>query len=370
MNNSRVLRATNIVLMLSGYQIYWMDSKTQRFRLSLPAIVNILVLGCIYAVCFAQHFDASSSMLTILKNVSTFLFGLTRLQLLLGVKACVYAVYSSVRAVGVINPLLESLAGKGRSFRKEEAVAYALLVSTFGILLCFGFYIAYEMIFELPPLQDAMIGAALFMPHLCLAGSLRLYNILTWIMRGKLQEIKTNVEEALSANLKKDEVEMASTSCTVSVSNSSLDNLESLRQQLQLLIARFGDFFEAMQHSLLFLVTMNGNCLLFGVYSYIYYQKTWHVLFEDRKRRIFYAANASIYACIAWDYLCLFLVQFLMEKERLGFLKILETFLSKRCSLSKRFRSLAKDVKGTLLNTSQHKFLSICRFDVLHFILV
>ncbi|XP_022234898.2 uncharacterized protein LOC111082949 [Drosophila obscura] len=371
MNHSRVLRATNIVLLVSGYQIYWLDSKTQRFRLSLPGIVHILVLAGIYAACIAQHFDATSSMLTILQNVSKFLHGLTRLQLLLGVKVFVYAVYSSVRAVGVINPLLESLAGKAASgFRKEEAMAYALLVSTFGVLLCFGFYIAYEMKFELPPLQDAMIGTALFMPHLCLAGSLRLYNILAWLTRDKLKEIQANVEEALAVNGKKDELEMACTSLTVSVSNSSSDNLESLRQQLQLLGSRFGDFFKAMQHSLLFLVTMNGNCLLFGIYSYIYYRNTWHVLFEDRKRRIFYAANASIYACIACDYLCLLLVQFLMEKERLGMLKSLESFLIQRNSLSKRIRSLAKDIKGTLANTFQHKFLCLWRFDVLHFVLL
>ncbi|XP_026843124.1 uncharacterized protein LOC6593733 [Drosophila persimilis] len=370
MNHSRVLRATNIVLLLSGYQIYWLDSKTQRFRLSLTGVVYILALGCIYAACFAQHFDASSSMLTILKNVSSFLFGLTRLQLLLGVKVFSYAVYSSVRAVGVINPLMESLAGKESGFRKEEAMAYALLISSFGILLCFGFYIACEMNFELPPLQDAMIGTALFMPHLCLAGSLRLYNILAWLTRGQLKEIHTNVEQALDANRKKDDEEIASTSFTVSVSNSSQDSLESLRKELVLLGTRFGRFFKAMRHSLLFLVTMNGNCLLFGIYSYVYYRNTWHVLFEDRKRRIFYAANASIYACIASDYVCLLLVQFFMEKERLGFQTSLDSFLSQRNALSKSIRCLAKDIKGTLLNTFHHKFLSLWRFDVIHFVLM
>ncbi|XP_015035332.2 uncharacterized protein [Drosophila pseudoobscura] len=368
MNHSRVLRATNIVLLLSGYQIHWLDSKTQRFRLSLTGVVYILALGCVYAACFAQHLDASSSMLTILKNVSSFLFGLTRLQLFMGVNVFVYAVYSSLRAVGVINPLMESLAGKESGFRKEEAMAYALLTSTFGILLCFGFYIAYEMNFELPPLQDAMIGTAIFIPHLCLAGSLRLYNILAWLTRGKLKEIQTNVEEALGDSLKKDEVEISSTSFTVSVSNSSLDSLESLHKQLVLLGTRFGRFFKALQHSLLFLVTMNGNCLLVGIYSYVYYRNYWHVLFEDRKRRIFYAANASIYACIASDYVCLLLVQFFMEKERLGFLASLDSFLSQRNALSKSIRSLAKDIKGTLLNTFHHKFLSLWRS--VHFVLL
>ncbi|XP_017150913.1 uncharacterized protein LOC108161202 [Drosophila miranda] len=368
MNHSRVLRATNIVLLLSGYQIYWLDSKTQRFRLSLPWVVYILALGCIYAACFALHLDASSSMLTILKNVSSFLFGLTRLQLFMGVNVFVYAVYSSVRAVGVINPLMESLAGKASGFRKEEAVAYALLTSTFGIFLCFGFYIAYEMNFELPPLQDAMIGTALFIPHLCLAGSLRMYNILAWLTRGQLKEIQTNVEEALGDSLKKDEVEISSTSFTVSISNSNLDSLESLHKQLVLLGTRFGRFFKAMQHSLLFLVTMNGNCLLVGIYSYVYYRNTWYVLFEDRKRKIFYAANASIYACIASDYVCLLLVQFFMEKERLGFQTSLDSFLSQRNALSKRIRCLAKDIKGTLLNTFHHKFLSLWRS--IHFVLL
>ncbi|XP_017095381.2 uncharacterized protein Grl40a [Drosophila bipectinata] len=370
MENSRVLRCTNVVLLLTGYQIYWYDIKSQRFLLSLPGVVNIFVLGCIYAGCFAQHFDTKSSLLKVLQDVSPFLFGLTRMQLLVGVKALSYAVYSSVKAIGAINSLVESLPRNNNGFCKDEVIAYAMLGSTFGVLTSFGFYIAYEMKFELPPLQDAMIGAALFMPHWILAGSVRLYTILAWLTRGQMEHLQKNIEEVLSANMTKEEPNLASTSFTVSTSNTSLDYLESLRRRLEILGARFNYIFKALQYSLIFLFCLNFNCLLGGIYSFIYYRNTWHVLFEERKQRIFYAANASIYACIACDYLCLMFVQFMMEKKRLSFLKSLDMTLSQRSALPKKMRSLVKDIKVVLFKKFQLKFQSIWSFDMKHFSLL
>jgi len=171
------------------------------------------------------------------------------------------------------------------------------------------------MKFELPPLQDAMIGLALFLPHLILSGSLRLYIVLAWLTRGQLKQFKNIAEVELSDSLIKDEANVASTSFTISTKSSSVENLENLKRKLEILGANLRFFFQSIQHSLIFLFAMNGNCLLGGIYSYTYYWNTWHVIFEDRKRRIFYAANASIYACIASDYICLMVVLFMMEKE-------------------------------------------------------
>lgn len=304
-----------MVLLLTGYQIFWFDIKSQRFVLSLPGAVHIFVLGCVYAGCFSQHFNPKSSLLKVLHDVSPFLFGLTRMQLLLGVKALAYAVFSSFKAIGAINSLVESLPRNNNGISKDEVIAYAMLSSTFGVLSCFGFYIGYEMKFELPPLQDAMIGVAVFMPHWILAGSVRLYTILAWLTRGQMEHLQKNIEEVLSTNLTKEEPNLASTSFTVSASNTSLDYLESLRRRLEILGARFNYIFKALQHSLIFLFGLNFNCLLGGIYSFIYYRNTWHVLFEERKQRVFYAANASIYACIACDYICLLFVQFMMENK-------------------------------------------------------
>ncbi|KAH8410213.1 hypothetical protein KR009_008399 [Drosophila setifemur] len=370
MENNRVLRVTNVILLLTGYQIHWFETKSQRFRLSLPGVVNIFIMGCVYAACFSQHFDPSSSLLNLLKDVSPFLFKLTRMHLLLGVKAFAYAVYSSFRAVGAVNSLVESLPVRDRGVGKEEIAAYALLGSTFGILFCFGFYIAYEMKFELPPLQDARIGMALFLPHLVLAGTVRLYSILAWLTRGQLHHLKNSIDELLSANMLKEESNVASTSFTVTTSSSSIDNLESLRRQLDILGARFRYLFEALENSLVLLFVMNGNCLLGGIYSLIYYRNTWNVLFEDRKKRIFYAANASIYACIACDYFCLMIVQFSIKKERLSFLKCLDSALAKRNALPKKMRSLVKDIKAVLLSRFDSKFHSIWRFDIQQFTLL
>lgn len=315
MEHSRVLRVTNVVLLLTGYQMYWFEKKSQRFRLSLPGVVYTFVLGCIYAACFSQHFDATSSLLKVLKDVSPFLYGLTRTQLLLGVKAISYAIYSSARAMETVNSLVESLSIRDHRLSKDEAIAYALLGSTFGILFCFVLYISYEMKFELPPRQDLMIGTALFLPHLILSGSARLYNILAWLTRGELQQLQKSVVDELSANLTRDEASEASTSFSISTVNTSLDNVERQKRKLETIGARYRCLSQSLQCSLMLLFALNGNCLLGGIYSYIYYRHTWHLLFEDRKQRIFYAANASIYACIASDYLCLMIVQGLIENE-------------------------------------------------------
>ncbi|XP_016982867.1 uncharacterized protein LOC108047270 [Drosophila rhopaloa] len=364
MDQSRILRTTNVVLLLTAYQMHWFEKKSQRFRFSLPGVVYIFVLGCIYAACFSRHFDPSSSLLNVLNDVSPFLFGLTRMQLLLGAKAFAYAVYSSAKSVRAVNSLVESLASRDRGFGKNEAIAYLLLGSTFCILFGFVLYISYEMKFELPPLQDAMVGMALFLPHLILAGSVRLYVVLAFLSRGQLKQLKEDVEQELRANLNEGEPNIASTSFTISTKNSSLENLESLKRKLEILGASFRNFFQSLQHSLIFYFALNGNCLLGGIYSLTYYWNTWHVIFEHRKRRIFYAANASIYACIASDYICLMFVLFMMEKERMGFIKCLNNFLAQRTSLSKKIRPLAKDIKGIIKRTFDLKFYSLIRFDL------
>jgi len=169
-----------------------------------------------------------------------------------------------------------------------------------------------------------------------------------------------------------------------------VEDLENLKRKLEVLGTNFRFFFQSIQHSLIFLFAMNANCLLGGIYSYTYYWNTWHVIFEDRKRRIFYAANASIYACIAGDYICLMVVLFMIEKEvkyniillyvmqiclylflqRMNFIKCLDFFLTKRNSLSKRMRFLAKDIKKVLKINFFTKFYSIIRFNISHVSLV
>lgn len=315
MNKLRVLRSSNIFLMLSGYQMHWFDVRLQSYRVSLAGALNVFVLACIYAGCFAQHFQPSAVLKT-LHDVSPFLYGLTRMHLLLTVKVFSYAIYASVRSVGVVNVFTESLPTNKRGDLKEELIAHGLIYSTHFILCCFGLYIGYEMEFKLPPLQDAMIGFALFLPHLVLAGALRLYCILAWLTRSRLGQLETQAEELLnSLQIKTEMHPMTDITVAVEAAASTEDNLRSHCQQLQQLGARFGAIFGSLQHSLLLLLGVNGNCLLFGIYACTYYSSTWHVLFEQRKRRIFYAGNAAIYACIACDYLCLLISQTALEQQ-------------------------------------------------------
>lgn len=319
MNNIRVLRWSNLLLLLTGYQVYLFDRKSQSYRISLGWVFNVLALACTYVSCFAEHFK-TSTVLKVLHDASPFLYGLMRMQLFLGLKAFCYAIYASWRAVGVASKLTESLpltSGARRRWPLEEVVAYFLLLSTNFTLFFFCLYIGYEMNFELPPLQEAMIGTALFMPHLILAGSLRFYCTLAWITRTRLRQLKNELDELLRGNQVKHEPELvAGTSLAMtSIAPSGTDTLKCLSEQLQQLGARFGACFNSLQRSLLLLFGLNGNGLLFGVYAYVYFSSTWHVMFPDRKQRVFYASNALIYSCIACDYLCLLLVQSCLERQ-------------------------------------------------------
>ncbi|XP_034473886.1 uncharacterized protein LOC117781242 [Drosophila innubila] len=378
MNKLRVLRSSNIFLILSGYQMHWFDTRLQSYRISLAGAVNVFILACIYAGCFAQHFQPSA-MLKTLHDVSPFLYGLTRMHLLLSVKVFSYAIYASVRTVGVVNSYTETLptrATRERGDFKEELIAHGLIYSTHLVLFCFALYIGYEMHFKLPPLQDAMIGFALFLPHLVLAGALRFYCILAWITRSRLRQLSSEMEELLNANKIKTEMHPM-TGITVAVETaatpttpSTEDNFRSQCQQLQQLAARFGAIFGSLQHSLLLLLGVNGNCLLFGIYAFTYYSSTWHVLFEQRKRRIFYAGNVLIYACIACDYICLLISQTSLEQQRLEFLSKLNSALQQRTLLTKRMRSTVKDMRSILWHHFHFKFLSVWRFDLANFSLL
>ncbi|KAM8717675.1 hypothetical protein ACLKA7_004382 [Drosophila subpalustris] len=319
MNKLRVLRNSNVFLMLSGYQMHWFDVRLQSYGISLAGALNVFVLACIYAGCFAQHFQPSA-MLKTLHDVSPFLYGLTRMHLLLTVKVFSYAIYASVRSVGVVNAFTESLPMKAANERgdlKEELIAQGLIYSTHLVLFCFGLYIGYEMEFKLPPLQDAMIGFALFLPHLVLAGALRFYCILAWLTRSRLRQLESQVEELLNSHQVKTEMHpMAGLTVAVEAAPPSTeDNFGGHCQQLQQLGARFGAIFGSLQHSLLLLLGVNGNCLLFGTYACTYYSSTWHVLFDQRRHRIFYAGNSAIFACIACDYVCLLISQTALEQQ-------------------------------------------------------
>ncbi|EDW03525.1 GH10456 [Drosophila grimshawi] len=317
MNTRRVLRTSNVLLLLTGYQMHWFDSQLQRYRISAPGILNVFVLACIYAGCFNEHFQPSALLKTLL-DVSPFLYGLTRLQLLLSIKVFAYAIYASVRAVGVAGEITESLPmtiiSARRGCLKRELIAYLLLFSTFVVLLCFGLYIGYEMQFKLPPLQHIMIGVALFLPHLVLAGALRFYCIFAWLTRERLRQLESEVEQLLSESKIKTELQLVANSSSVAVTVAA-SNEDNLLKPLQQLAAHFGNFFDHLQRSLLLLLGVNANCLLFGFYTYVYFSNTWHVLFDDHMRRVFYAGNISIYACIGCDYACLLLAQSLLEQQ-------------------------------------------------------
>ncbi|XP_033149830.1 uncharacterized protein LOC108596071 [Drosophila busckii] len=345
MKNARILRSCNILLLLTGYQLHWFDLKQQRYRLAWPCALHILLLCGIYAACFAQHFERSS-LLQLLHDVSPFLHGLTRLQLLLGLKVFAYALYASLRVVGVASELTTLLPlQRGRAKVQQQLQALALLCGSLLLLLSFGIYIGYELNFELPPRQHVMIAAALFMPHLALAGALRFYNMLSWLLQQQLQQLQSQV--ATSSELE----------------------LQAQWQLLQQLTQHFARLFNNVQHSLLLLLSLNFNCLLAAVHSFVFYRSSWHLLFDERHRRIFYAGNACIYACICSDYATLLWTQHSLQQQ---FMLQLHALLTPRHSsvLSKRLRQLLKDMRDVLYDAFKFKFLAIWRFNTAQFTLL
>ncbi|XP_030376899.1 uncharacterized protein LOC115625812 [Scaptodrosophila lebanonensis] len=373
MNNTRILRTTNILLLLTGYQLHWFVAKSHRFRVSIVPVIGLVVLSCIYIACLVQHFEAHS-LLQLVKSMSPFLHGLIRLQALLGVKVFIYAFYASARSIGPANDIAKTLPFKsnGSGNDRKDYYAYALIFSTLSVLFGLGFYIAYEMDFVLPPLEHIMIGLGLFIPHYVLGGALRFFNILSWLSCDQLQHLRTDVEEELGVCMAKQnaKIELASTSLATSGSSVRMEALQRQCQQLEQLAGRLERLFQAMQRSLILLFVVNSHCLLGGIYIYIYYYNVWYVLLEGSLRRVFYAGNILIYACILCDYIGLLLTQMLLQRERSKFLEHLKLSLSQREWMPKDMRSVVKDMRNILCSAFNFKFCSVLRFDVAHFALL
>lgn len=310
MNIERIIRVTSCYLFLTGYQIRWYDRKTLHYRLPIFGVLYFLILLILYLICFCHHFE-SSSVLKVLLDISPFLKHLVRFHVLLGLKVYVFCMieYKNLAKIfnGLIRIFTETIQCR-KSFDPKETVVYLLFFFTLMVALSFGLYIAIEMKFEIPPLDHIMIGVALLMPHLTLAGCLRLYTLGLWLIKREIATILTILKA------QEEENDLSTTECITIVeivnpvfnNNSSVATLygfyEKIVKRVEVVTDYLKIFDKILQRQLSILVGMNFNCMLAGVYSHVYFKNTWNVLFTDRNRRIFYAANSAIFVCILVDY--------------------------------------------------------------------
>lgn len=325
MNWQRVLGITNSFLILTGFQLHSFESKTQRYHISLWGLANFMVLTLFYAICINQHFTRSP-LLSIFHEVSPFLWQLIRAHFILGLKIYIFRIFL-MAAVGRACNGISSVSTRvyAHKFSLEEAFAYILVFSTFMILLCFAIYIAYEMEFKLPPWDNIFISFGLFIPHFGVAGALKLYTLNCWLLREELRQLKVGLQdmlmEQLTADVKSAENVMEMTErgsaanvCVKMSANNLQKELVQYHERFEQLAAEVELVVAALSKEMLLLLLMNSSCLLAGVYSFLYFQTSWHILFSPSWKHIFYAANIAIYVLISWDYICLCTSVWLLNK--------------------------------------------------------
>lgn len=299
MNYQRILRITNYYLFAVGYQIRFYNPKQKTFTCSLWALMGFVITALTYGICFQHHFEVSS-ILKITHDVSPFLGHLIRLQVLLGVKGYIFCIIQWKQINNVSNNLLGLLPEnvfdyEDTKWKRSELIYYFALFSTLVVAFVIGLYIAIEMKFELPPLDTIMIAVALFVPHLMLSGSLKIYLLSLWFIR---QEFINMISDFKIG--------------------STLDDLNlnvKIIQRLNSISAKFQSISTTIQKHLLVYFGLNFNALLYSTYSIFYFEKLWYILFEGRYKRIFYAANSLIYISIFLDYILLMVFKVCMDTQ-------------------------------------------------------
>lgn len=309
MNLERIIRITSFYYLLTGYQIHWFDRKTLRYNPTLWCFMYFLILSIIYLICFAHHFE-NSSLLKIISDLSPFLRNLVRFHVLLSLKAIVFFISEWKHRSRVISDFMavldETLKNK-ENFDQQELLAYAIFFSTFIVFCGFGLYIAVELNFELPPIDHIMINMALFLPHFIIAGCLRFHSLGSWLLKRELLKIEHTLKDMVNGTAKNTdftviEISNPAFDSTTHNRNILLGFYAKLSQRVALIANYLQTFDSVLQRQLSILISLNFNCLLAGFYSRLYFETSWHVLFTNRNRRIFYAANSAIFACILMDY--------------------------------------------------------------------
>ncbi|XP_061394593.1 uncharacterized protein LOC133330137 [Musca vetustissima] len=221
-----------------------------------------------------------------------------------------------------------------------------------NLLVAFGFglYIAIEMKFELPPMDHILIAMSLFIPHFMVAGALRMHTLKLWLLRRKLSEFKDQlimensekeekhvIVEIINPVLKEDLKDNTTPSeifTSIDVNNEIINKCDieekpeatpvevyrNVADGTNALANYLSSTNKILQRQLLVLNGLNYNCLLYGIYTKLYFEKQWHPIFTDRNRRVFYAANTLIFVCIFLDY-------FLLSMTLLSFKKMIEVLM-------------------------------------------
>ncbi|XP_058976650.1 uncharacterized protein LOC131801727 [Musca domestica] len=407
MNYQRILRIASGYLLFTGYQIRTLDVKSQRYRVSLWSVLYFVGLLVIYLICFGHHFE-ESALLKITFDLSPFLKHLLLFQIWLGLKTFVFCMIEWTFLTKVFNGLLAVLVGTkapqnastAKKVIREELLTYLIFFSTLLVAFAFGLYIAIEMKFVLPPMDHIMIALALFIPHFMVAGALRFHTLSLWLLRTKLSEYKDQliiqdpisqksnvIVEIINPVLKKDLEENRNpnegfSSMDEIIKNDELEVNKTPVEDITPMdiyryvsegvngIARYlSSTNKILQRQLLILNGLNYNCLLYGIYTKLYFEKSWHLIFTDRNRRVFYAANSVIFVCIFLDYLLLTMTLLSFRKTKSGFYKMINKKIETK-TLSEDKLTILKDLKRGLKKEMNLKLFNIVDFKIWNFVII
>ncbi|XP_065370606.1 uncharacterized protein Grl40a [Calliphora vicina] len=376
MNLDRIIRVTSFYLFLTGYHIRWYDRKSLHYRLQICGIVYFLILFLLYLICFCHHFE-SSSMLKLLLDMSPFLKDLVRLQVLLGLKAFVFCMIEWKNLTKISNDLVRILTEtlkRQDSFDMWEASIYLMFFSTLMVAFTFGLYIAIELKFELPPLDHIMIGLGLFIPHLTVAGCLRLYTLGLCSIKRELVIMRSILEEhdddIISKNLQSNVVVEIVNPVLNQNSNDFTLFYANISKRLDFIAHYLKLFDSVLQRQLGVLVGLNFNCLLAGVYGRVYFENSWNVLFTNRNRRIFYASNSAIFVCILLDYAILLITRWNFVRAKQNLYEIIVARLFEKKRLVVEIKSILKHIKHKLSKDFKLKLFGLVEFNTWNFLML
>ncbi|TMW45239.1 hypothetical protein DOY81_009674, partial [Sarcophaga bullata] len=206
-----------------------------------------------------------------------------------------------------------------------------------------------------------------------IAGCLRFHSLGLCLLKRELYKIKQTLKDMMNSAAKETdftviEISNPAFDSTTHNNNRLLGVYAKLSQRAALIANYLQTFDSVLQRQLSILISLNFNCLLAGFYSRIYFETAWHVLFTNRYRRIFYAANSAIFACILVDYGVLLFSRWCFCKTQQNLLQIISKQLYGDRIISTEIRKILKFLNHELRENLKLKLFGLVEFNTWNFI--
>lgn len=357
MNVNRISRILNIFLIVSCWKIHWLQWKPPQLRISILPVVYVVTVFVWYLMCFYQHFESIEILQTI-AEVSTVISWCIRTHLLLGMKIVFLIVFQYRRFARLSNRLLRVPFKGTDKFTLNELIAYLLLFTTVLINFCVGVYDLVKLRHHGMPFINLMLFAALYLPHVTLAGCVKYLNSLIWILTCYFAEIRMEIEKSTDRILNVDE--NGGTVITVNVegdNNNTIKQPVGFVERLDTLIIIVNKLNERVQKQLYSLIGLNAICLVFASYSLVYYNTTWHSITSDAFGSALKVSCISVFVCVLVDYFCLAFCNSRFEREKGLIRNSLRNFVERKSDLKEDEKERVRNVREELRDEANFKIV-------------